>query len=311
MSITNHNRFGLCCIFKEAPIKFRQTTATAVLKLNRKERLEKLSAISLHNASTLLTALEYCAAHNIGSFRILSQILPLKTHPEAGYEITRLPDHEKIIALFRKCRQFAREQNIRLTFHPDQFIVLNSPRKEVVANAIKELDYQAEVAGWVGADVINIHVGGAYGDKRKALDSLKKNLDLLPKPVRKIITIENDDKLFTPADILPLCREEKIPFVYDVHHHRCNPDNLSVEEATQQALSTWNREPLFHISSPLDGWNGPKPYRHQDYINIDDFPLLWQNLDITIEVEAKAKELAIKKLQNDLARRYKKHEILT
>jgi UV DNA damage endonuclease len=303
-------RFGLCCIFKEAPIKFRHTTATAILKLQKRERLKKLSEISTHNTATLLTALEYCAAHDIGSFRILSQILPLKTHPQVGYDIRQLPDYEKIIALYKKCRRFAREHDIRLTFHPDQFIVLNSPRKEVVRNAIKELDYQAEVAELVGADVINLHVGGAYGDKNKALSTLRKNLNLLPARVRKRLTIENDDKLFTPSDILPLCREKNTPFVYDVHHHRCNPDDLSVEEATRQAISTWDREPLFHISSPLEGWDGPKPYRHHDYINIDDFPLFWQNLGITIEIEAKAKELAIKKLQFYLAKLNKKREVL-
>jgi len=296
-------RFGLCCIFKEEPIKFRHTTASSILKLKKKERLEKLSSISIHNARTLLNALDYCAVNNIGSFRIMSQILPLKTHPAIGYDIEQLPEDDKIKSLFAKAGEYAKLHNIRLTFHPDQFIVLNSPRKEVVASAIKELDYQTEVAEWVGADVINIHVGGAYGDKREALKRLRKNLNLLPARVREMITMENDDKLFTPSDILPLCIKEKIPFVYDLHHHRCNPDELSAEEATDQALYTWNREPLFHISSPIEGWNGPKPYRHHDYINIDDFPEYWENLDITVEVEAKAKELAINKLQNELAKR--------
>jgi len=305
-------RFGLCCIFKEEPIKFRHTTVTSCLKLKRQTRLDKLFSIALHNASTLLTALEYCAANNIGSFRILSQILPIKTHSIAGYDIQQLPDYEKIIALFKKCGRFARKNNIRLTFHPDQFIVLNSPKHSVVDNAIKELEYQAEVSEWVGADVINIHVGGAYGDKAKALITLRKNLDLLPEKVRKRITIENDDKTFTPSEILPLCRDEKIPFVYDVHHHRCNPDELSIETVTELAIKTWNREPLFHISSPLEGWSGSKLYRHHDYINVEDFPRIWEELDITVEIEAKAKELAIKKLQNNLAirKQHKTYKVL-
>jgi UV DNA damage endonuclease len=68
-------------------------------------------------------------------------------------------------------------------------------------------------------------------------------------------------------------------------------------------LTTWDREPLFHISSPLEGWNGPKPQRHHDYINIRDFPKFWGSLDVTVEVEAKAKELAVKKLAKALERR--------
>jgi len=78
---------------------------------------------------------------------------------------------------------------------------------------------------------------------------------------------------------------------------------MTEEEATRQALTTWNREPLFHISSPLEGWSGPKPYRHHDYINIRDFPKSWLGLDVTVEVEAKAKELAVKKLAKALKRR--------
>jgi len=88
--------------------------------------------------------------------------------------------------------------------------------------------------------------------------------------------------------------------VYDVHHHRCCPDSLSVAEATAAARATWNREPLFHISSPLEGWTGPKPERHHDYIDPKDFPAAWRGWDLTVEVEAKAKELAVTRLQQAL-----------
>jgi len=94
-----------------------------------------------------------------------------------------------------------------------------------------------------------------------------------------------------------------IPLVYDVHHHRCNPDGLSVEEATNQAIATWNREPLFHISSPLEGWKGPKPSRHHDFINVRDFPQCWHDLDVTVEVEAKAKEVAVQQLRTTLEKK--------
>ena len=182
-------------------------------------------------------------------------------------------------------------------------MVLNSPRPDVVEKSITELEYQAEVAQWIGADVVNIHGGGAYGDKQTALRTFAKNLARLPRTVRKLLTIENDDKVYTPADLLPLCQEQGIPFVYDVHHHRCTPDGLTEEEATRQAFTTWDREPLFHISSPLEGWTGPKPHRHHDYIDIRDFPAFWHGLNVTVEVEAKAKELAVKKLAKALARR--------
>jgi hypothetical protein len=144
---------------------------------------------------------------------------------------------------------------------------------------------------------------GGYGDKQAALHTLAKNLARLSKKVRRLVTLENDDKTYTPTDLLPFCQEQGIPFVYDIHHHRCTPDGMSEEEATRQALTTWDREPLFHISSPREGWNGPKPHRHHDYINIRDFPGCWQGIDVTVKVEAKAKELAVKKLVKALVRR--------
>jgi UV DNA damage endonuclease len=85
-----------------------------------------------------------------------------------------------------------------------------------------------------------------------------------------------------------------------VHHHRCLPDDLSVEQATAGAIETWNREPLFHISSPLGGWQSARPQLHDDFIDPNDFPECWRSLDVTVEVEAKAKEVAIERLQQSL-----------
>jgi UV DNA damage endonuclease len=88
--------------------------------------------------------------------------------------------------------------------------------------------------------------------------------------------------------------------VYDVHHHRCNGDGNSEEETTESAIATWPREPLFHLSSPIDGWHGSARRRHRDFIDVYDFPRCWLDLDLTVEVEAKAKELAVLKLKNQL-----------
>jgi UV DNA damage endonuclease len=296
-------RLGLCCIFRDEPIKFRTTTAAAVQKLRQHERLAKLADICLSNAHALLEALQYCSGHGIGCFRINSQILPIKTHPQVGYDLDDLPGGEQIVDQFRRCGEFARANGLRTTFHPDQFVVLNSPKPEVVEHSIAEFEYQAEVAKWVGADVINVHAGGVYGDKRTALAQLRRGLDRLSDKVRQRLTLENDEKSYTPTDLLAFCTSVGIPLVYDVHHHRCNPDGLSVEEATNQAVATWNREPLFHISSPLEGWKGPKPSRHHDFINFRDFPQCWYNLDVTVEVEAKAKEAAIERLRTALEKK--------
>jgi UV DNA damage endonuclease len=290
-------------MFAQEPIKFRTTTATAMLRLSRRERLARLAELCLGNAGALLASLQFCADHGFGAFRIVSQILPLKTHPTAGYEVGELPASAGIVARFKECGEFARQHNLRLSFHPDQFVVLNSPNPKTLAHSLAELTYQAEVAEWVGADTVNIHGGGAYGDKAAALRALRENIERLPQPVRSRLTLENDDKVYAPADLLPVCADTGVPLVYDVHHHRCLADGLTVGEATKQARTTWKTEPLFHISSPLEGWNGPKPERHHDYINAADFPKEWLGWPLTVEVEAKAKELAVARLIAELKRK--------
>lgn len=265
----NALRLGLCCQFVREPIKFRATMATAMLRL---PKLARLADVCRSNAEALLASLEFCASHGIGAFRINSQILPVKTDPAAGYEMNELPGGADIIARFRECGRFARSNNLRLSFHPDQFVVLNSPNPQTLAHSLGELNYQAEVAEWVGADTINLHGGGAYGDKAAALGALRRNIERLPKPVRLRLTLENDDKVYTPSDLLPVCADTGAPLVYDVHHHRSLPDGLSVAEITDRARKTWPAEPLSHISSPLAGWDGPKPERHHDYIDAEISP---------------------------------------
>ena len=253
------------------------------------------------NAEALQTSLQFCADNGIGCFRINSQILPIKTHAEYGYGITDLPGCDEIVRRFQACGEFTKTNDIRTCFHPDQFVVLNSPRPDVVDRSIAELEYQSEVADWIGADVINIHGGGGYGDKPDALARFARNLQRLSHRVRTRLTVENDDTTYTPSDLLPMCRSEGLPLIYDVHHHRCNQDDISVEDVTEQAIATWDREPMFHISSPIEGWDGPKPRRHHDFINIEDFPKCWRDLEATVEVEAKAKEVAVLRLKKQLA----------
>jgi UV DNA damage endonuclease len=296
-------RLGLCCLFSEQPITFRRTTARFLSSLSGGERKRRLSDICLANAESLKKALEFCHETGIGDFRINSQILPLKTHPIMGYDVAELPDADRIIKTFKSCGAYAKRRHIRTTFHPDQFIILSSPDPAVVARSIADLNYQAEVAGWVHADVINIHAGGVYGDKASALARLMETIRGLTPAVRKRMTLENDDISYSPADLLPVCEKMKIPLVYDVHHHRCRPDGLSVEEATGRAIHTWNREPLFHVSSPKNGWRSSDIRPHHDYINWKDFPACWLALDLTVEVEAKAKELAVLKLKQELQKK--------
>ena len=293
-------RIGLCCIFHEEPITFRTITAKNLLKLGKTSQLEKLDELCQHNLRSLLQAMQFCYRNKIGSFRIQSGLIPLATHPEVNYHWTDLLNASILENLFQKCKDFSLKSRIRTTFHPDQFIVLSTPNESVLKNSLSELKYQAEMASLIGSDVINVHAGGVYGDKKLALYRLAKQLDTIPQEIRSRLTLENDDKNYTPSDLLAICTTHNIPLVYDVHHHRCLPDELSIKEATERALKTWNREPLFHLSSPKNGWGKPNPHHHHDYIDYTDFPDCWKNLELTVEIEAKAKELATTKLIKEL-----------
>lgn len=184
-------RLGLCCQFVNEPIRFRTATAKSLADLPRIQSLNKISTLCRSNAASLLESLIYCRKAGIGCFRVLSQLLPLRTHPSLGYEISQLPDHADIIATFHQCRQFAVEHNLLLSFHPDQFVVLSSPTESVVANSVRELEYHGEVAEWIGADVINVHIGGAYGDRSSALDRFAENMAKLSRRVRQRLTVDD------------------------------------------------------------------------------------------------------------------------
>lgn len=296
-------RFGLVCIFFEEQIAFRTTTAKTLSALPRNRQLEKLSGLCLHNAASLLAALQTVHRLRIGAYRIVSGLWPRATHPVVGYALDDLPDAIEIRRLLARANRFRRAHDIRLGFHPDQFIVLNSPNEKAVEGSIAEIEYQTGVARLVGADVINIHAGGVHGDKTASLRRFAQNFRRLSLAARKRLSLENDDVAYTPSDLLPLCEDLRIPLVYDVHHHRCNPDGLSIARATRLAADTWRRlgrEPYFHLSSPRHGWNSSNLRPHADYIDPADIPPAWRRLHgCTIDVEAKAKELAILNLMKE------------
>jgi UV DNA damage endonuclease len=294
-------RWGLCCQFLDAPIRFRTATHRYVSTLTAAERRKYLVGIGRDNAAALDAAALQCHTLGIGAFRINSQVLPLGTHPASGYTVERLDGSGAVREAFLTAGKTAARYDIRLSFHPDQFVVLNSERPDVVRSAVDELDFQAAIAELVGADTLVCHGGGGGGGVLVALERLERGLDLLSGPARSRIALENDDRIFTPAALAPLCERTGVPLVYDVHHHRCNPDGLSVKEATTLARSTWrDREPWMHVSSPRDGWTAPNPRPHADYIDPADVPREWRRITMTVDVEAKAKERAVLALMTSL-----------
>jgi UV DNA damage endonuclease len=293
-------RWGLCCQFLDAPIKFRTATHRYVSTLTAAARRTYLADIARDNAQALLAAVRHCHSLGIGAFRINSQILPLGTHPVSGYTLDRIDRRGGIREAFLQAGTLARELDVRLSFHPDQFVVLNSEREPVVESSVRELEFQTTIAELVGADVLVLHGGGLAGGTEAALARLERGIERLSPGARHRLALENDDRLFAPADLLPLCQRLGVPFVYDVHHHRCKPDGPPVADVTALAVATWGRrEPHFHLSSPREGWGGADPRPHADYIDPADVPAAWFGLTITVDVEAKAKERAVVRVMEE------------
>ena len=129
-------RFGLCCLFKQEKISFRTTTAKVLSSMPREDQLRKLSGICYDNSLNLLFTVKACHKLDIGAFRIMSPLFPRMTHPDVGYGLSDLPDGNAIGQLLCAIRNFTRQHDIRLSFHPDQFVVLSSPYPAVVASSI-------------------------------------------------------------------------------------------------------------------------------------------------------------------------------
>ena len=295
-------RLGLCCTFQGEPIKVRTTTARYLLTRPAPARAQLLNELALHNAGALSAAIAWCADHGVGAFRVGSGILPLYTHPDVGWRLDGAEGLGVARAL-RAAGRLRRDRDVRLSFHPDQFVVPGSATPAVVEASLRELEYQAEVAELVGAEQLTIHGGGAQGGKEASLARLAANLAYLSPRARTRVVLENDDRVYTVEDLLPICERLDLPLVYDVHHHRCNPDRLSVERATELAAATWRgREPWAHLSSPAEGWKAGDPRPHADYIRTSDVPASWLGRSLTIDVEAKAKERAVLRLRRWLDR---------
>jgi len=284
----------LCCQFLDSPIRFRQATHRYCSTLTPADSRAHLSGVVLSNAQALIDAIQRCAELGIGAFRITSQFMPLATHPVSGYLPDDLPEWDVIRDKLGEASAQARRYDVRLSFHPDQFVVLNSESERVVAASVLEMEHQARVAQLVGAEALTLHGGGLAGGTIAAIERLEKGVDRLSADARRFLALENDDRSFSPGDLLPFCERSGIPFIYDVHHHRCKTDELSVAEVTRRAIATWgDREPWMHVSSPKSGWGSANPRSHADYIDPDDVPSEWAGKSMTIDVEAKEKERAV------------------
>lgn len=272
--------------------------------LPKNERMEKLKSITAQNLHHTKRILYYNIAHEIELYRFSSSLVPLATHPEVMWDFVT-PFKNNWEELGKLVRQF----KLRVSFHPNQFTLFTSPREEVTMNAVKDMEYHFRMLKAMNAldgGLINIHIGGAYGDKTKALSQFYQNLKKLPKEIKKHMTLENDDKTYDVQETLITCEKENIPMVLDYHHHMANNGEIDLSLYLHRIFNTWNSlniVPKVHLSSP----KSDHTYRsHADFVSLDFvLPFLKMakdlNQDFDIMIEAKQKNLAMQRLVDEIA----------
>mgnify|MGYP001390365641 CR=1 FL=1 len=263
------------------------------------------SELILENLRNLTKIVSWNNQNGIKVYRMSSDMFPWMSQ----YEFTDLPDYDKICNLLKGIGKLAMDNGQRLSFHPGQFCVLASPNEKVVVNAINELDKSAQIMDLMGlpkspAAKINIHVGGAYGDKDSALERFCNNFKRLQPSAQVRLTVENDDKanMYSVKDLYyGVYGIVGIPIVFDYHHHKFCTGDMTEEEALKMAAKTWpnNVKQCTHYSESkaLHEENTKiRPQAHSDYISeeIKDY-----GLDIDVVVEAKAKELTVLKYHKE------------
>jgi len=274
------------------------TTNRSMVKRTFNEKgLDYVSELALANSKDVLKILVWNKNNNIKFFRLSSALVPWGD----GLDLTTLKDYDEISTALRRAGDYAKANGIRITSHPGPFVVLTSPKENVVEGAIKDLELHGKIFDMMGLsqtpyNKINIHCNGVYGDKLSAMDRFCENYLKLSDSVKKRLTVENDDKatMYNVKDLMYIHNKINIPIVFDYHHHLFNTGDLSEEEALKLASTTWNNiTPVVHYSESkaLHEENSKlKPQAHSDYIK--SLPNTY-GLDVDIMVEAKAKELAI------------------
>lgn len=288
----------------------------------RRWQSEPSLGVSLEHLRAIL---DYLDDHDIGFYRMATGLAPYASHPE----LTRFRDQpQRFAPELAAVGARARELGLRLTSHPGQYTVLNSEDAEVQRLAVEELEVQAELMDGMGLGpecVVILHVGGAAGGTDAALDRFERGFSKLSDAARARLVVENDDRTFALCDVLRLSERIGRPVVWDILHHHCNdPERIPDREALERALATWpdGVRPKIHYSTPKTAVEErkrkvgrrversvvlPQLRAHADVID----PIAFEHfvcetaagLDFDVMLEAKAKDLALLRLREQLALR--------
>ncbi len=269
-----------------------------------------------HSLAMLHEVLGYMGEHALTMFRLPSNLCPYGTAPKFP-ELRWEGQFAEAAAELAGAREHAQRSGVRLSFHPGQYTVLNSPHEAVVAAARDELELQCRLLDELGAGpeaVVLIHVGGVYGDRAAARERMLREIEAMPDVVRRRFCLENDDVSWPAADVLEICRTAGVPMIFDFHHHDGLNSGEPWEEMLAGALSTWPDDvtPKTHFSTPRDPLappGSPDFRAHADLVDplraaaAIEAPAKLGLRPYDVMLEAKSKDLAVLALRDALAAR--------
>jgi UV DNA damage endonuclease len=253
---------------------------------------DRLAEIVTANLAALDRILDYNAQHQVRMFRISSDIIPFASKETIVFPWQKLFAKE-LQALGKK----ARANDIRLSMHPGQYTVLNSPHDHVVENAIRDLEYHCDFLDVLKMDHTNkiiLHIGGIYGDKPAAIERFKKQYKKLTPRVKHRLIIENDDTCYNAEEVLSIGEALSIPVVFDTLHHAINPSptKRSQVDWIKACAKTWKKQDgdqKIHYSQQA---HDKRPGSHSETIELPAFLAFFKSLrshklDIMLEVKDK------------------------
>lgn len=298
---------------------------TQGLKSNDSRRWQSNPSLSV-SLEYLNAIFDYLLENQISMYRMASDLAPYATHPDLPQFHNQVKEHKREL---KQAGRRAEEQGVRLSFHPSQFIVLNSPDSNVREKSIWDLRVQGELLDRMELNdeaVMVIHVGGAYGDTKSGVDRWCTTWDTLPEVVQRRLVLEHDDIRFSASDVLRIHERTGVRCIFDVQHFWClNPESLEIRDTLQKFLRTWPAgiRPKIHYSSPRTEmrevtrvnrktgkkkavlqapiWTG-----HAAFNNPFEFITFCRtvaaNLEFDVMLEAKGKDLALRRLRQDLVK---------
>ena len=282
---------GLVCITSGPEVRFRTITRTRYLSFSEDQRRAVLHELYADNVSRLAGAAAYCASHAIRLYRLSAALFPML---DLEGDATGQQVLESLAADLRAAGDAFTAANIRVLVHPDQFIVLNSESSDVVRRAVYALSFHGLMMDMLGFSRTPWNTILLHGGKSGRPAELMGTIAALPDAVRLRLALENDERAYGPAELLPVCHALGVPLIFDAHHHvvrekLASQDDPSVREWVLAARATWT-PPGWQVVHLSNGINGPRDRRHTDLIT--HFPQAYRDVP-WIEVEAKGKELAL------------------